>query len=220
MACCGGASSVVITGGDGTVVTGSGTVSDPYVISGNLEVVLQAKDTTTVLLDLTGKGTGGDPFVLTATATVKVNDLVDVVDPVPATDGDVLIFNGGVWTYAPPNAVPPGSVNVGAGIEGDGSIGAPIAVNISNTADTSLTGLYTYIDSLGELRAQKPPAPVVSWNNVTDKPSTFAPDRPLTADSIVNGYTPDNVNVAGIHIFVGRTAPTTAVNADIWFQTP
>jgi hypothetical protein len=218
--CCGGASSVVIVGGDNTIVSGSGTVSDPYVISGNLEVVLQAKDSNTIQLELTGTGNTDDPFVLTATSLVSVNDLVDVIDPTPPILNDTLLFDGTNWTYGPAASVPAGSINVGPGIEGDGTIGDPISIRVSETIDTSTSGLYTYIDSAGELRAEVPSVGTVAWTSVTGKPTTFPPDRPLTADSVVNGFTPTLTSVAGIHIFVGPTAPTTAVENDIWFETP
>lgn len=220
MACCGGGSSVVITGGDNTIVTGSGTVNDPYVISGNLEVVLQAKDTPTVSLDLTGTGNPNDPFVLSAIATVKVNDLIDVDDPTPAIAGDTLLFDGTKWTYGPAASVPAGSINTGPGLNGDGTLGNPLVIKVSNVVDTSTAGLYTYIDSLGELRVQVPVTSSVAWGSITGKPTTFPPTRPLTADTVVNAFTPAAVGVAGIHIFVGPTAPTTAVDNDIWFQTP
>ena len=220
MACCGGSSSTVIVGGDNTIVTGSGTVSDPYVISGNLEVVLQAKDTNTVSLDLTGTGNSNDPFVLTATATVSVNDLVDVLDPTPPIANDTLLFDGSKWTYGPAASVPAGSIHASGGLTGDGTTLSPIVIKVSDTLDTSVTGLYTYIDANGELRAQVPAVGSVAWGSITGKPTTFPPTRPLTADTVVNAFTPSAINVAGIHIFVGPTAPTTAVDNDIWFQTP
>src|SRR6187402_2237311 len=152
MACCGGGSSVVIMGGESVIVTGSGTVSDPYIISGDLEVVLQAADTTTVALDLTGRGSAGDPFVISGVATVKVNDLMDVNDPTPAQNGDALMFNGTDWVYQVPlPPVTPGAVNVGPGLEGDGTLATPLKVKVSNLVDASTTGLYTYVDSAGEL---------------------------------------------------------------------
>ena len=154
--CCGGASSVVITGGDDVIVTGSGTINDPYVISGNIEVVLQAKDTTTVTLDLTGTGNPNDPFILSAIATLKVNDLIDVVDPTPAVLNDTLLFDGTNWTYGPAASVPAGSIHTGAGLTGDGTIALPLKVRVSNTVESSVSGLYTYIDAAGELRVQVP----------------------------------------------------------------
>ena len=218
MACCGGASSVVIVGGDNTTVTGSGTVADPYVISGNLEVVLQAKDTNTVSLDLTGTGNTNDPFILSAVATVSVNDLTDVIDPVPPVLGDSLLFDGTKWVYAPPAAVAPGTVHAGAGLTGDGTLATPLKVKVSEALDTSVLGLYTYIDANGELRAQVPAAGSVAWSSITGKPTTFPPTRPLTADSIVNAVNPANNNVPGIHIFVSSAAPVGAIDGDIWFQ--
>ena len=216
MACCGGGSSVVITGGEDVIVTGSGTVNDPYVISGNIDVVLQAKDTPTVTLDLTGTGNANDPFVLSAIATVSVNDLTNVNDPTPPVLNDTLLFDGTNWTYGPAASVPAGSIHTGPGLAGDGTIALPLKVRVSNTVETALTGLYTYIDSAGELRVQVPVTSGVAWADITGKPATFPPTRPLAAEYVINGSTPGN----NIRIFVGATSPTTAVNGDIWFQTP
>jgi hypothetical protein len=217
--CCGGSSSVVIVGGDNTIVTGSGTVSDPYVISGNLEVVLQARDTKTVSLDLTGAGNANDPFVLAATATVYVNDLIDVVDTTPPILNDTLLFDGTNWTYGPAASVPAGSITTGAGLEGDGTVGDPLVVNVSNTIDTSTAGLYTYIDSLGELRAERPAATSVAWSDVTGKPTAFPPSRPLAADSVYNAASTSTPQ-ASFRIFVTATTPVGAVDGDIWFPLP
>ena len=214
--CCGGGSTgVVITGGDDISVTGSGTVNDPYVIRGTLDVALQARDTTTIALDLTGTGNTDDPFILSGVSLVKVGDLVDVVDPTPPVAGDALIWDGTKWTYATP-AVAAGTVHAGPGLTGDGTIATPLKVKVSNTSDTALTGLYTYIDSVGELRVQIPAASSVDWANISNKPTTFPPTRPLAAEYVINGSSPGN----NIRIFVGATTPSAAVNGDIWFQTP
>jgi hypothetical protein len=206
-------------GGENTVVTGSGTVSDPYVVHANLQLILQAQDTTTVSLDLTGSGNVNDAFILTAVATVSVNDLIDVIDPTPPILNDTLLYNGSKWEYGPAASVPAGSIHASGGLSGDGTTGNPIIIKVSEAVDTSITGLYTYIDANGELRAQVPSVGGVTWGSITGKPTTFPPQRPLTADTVVNAFTPDAINVAGIHIFVGPTAPTTAVDNDIWFQT-
>lgn len=216
MACCGGSSSVVITGGANTIVTGSGTIADPYVISGNLEVILQTEDTTTIEFDLTGAGTEGDPFVLSAVATVSVNDLVDVIDPTPPVTGDVLVFDGTKWTYGAVS-VAAGAIYTDDGLDGDGTVGDPLVVKVSNTTETSTSGLYTYIDSLGELRAERPSTATVAWGDITGKPSTFAPTRPLAADTIANAFNPGVY--PGIKIWVGPTAPVGATDNDIWFNT-
>lgn len=211
--CCGGSSSVVITGADNIIVTGSGTVSDPYVIAGNLAVTLQAQDTETIALNLTGTGNTNDPFVLTATSLIGVNDLVDVNDPTPPILNDTLLFDGTKWVYGPAASVPAGSIYVGDGLDGDGSVGDPLIVRVSDTSDTSLAGLYTYIDSNGELRAQVPAATAVSWASITGKPTTFAPTRPLRADTVGNSD-------PGFHIFVQSATPSGAVENDIWFPVP
>lgn len=70
MARCGCASDrcdCVITAGPGVAITGTGTASNPYVITSDTEgSVLQILDTPTIDLTLTGNGTAGTPFILSA----------------------------------------------------------------------------------------------------------------------------------------------------------
>lgn len=206
MSCCGGASSVVITGGDGLNVTGSGSTSDPYVISGNIEVALRATQTPTVDMRISGAGTAGDPYILYANATVSVNDLTDVSDPTPPVLGDVLQFDGSNWVYGPAPTQAPGQVNVNPGLTGDGTVSTPLTIAVSEAVDDSVDGAYTYIDVNGELRAQK--TTELAWTAITGKPTSFTPAA----------HTHTNADLTGM--LSGTSAPTAGqgIDGSIYFQ--
>lgn len=172
--------------GDGLVITGVGSAADPYVISntpGSILDTFAAIDTTTVDLTLTGSGSQADPLILSAVATVAVTQLTDIIDPSPPASGDTILFDGTGWQFAPPPTTPPGAVNVGAGLTGDGSGPAPLKIAVSDLVTTSVNGLATYIDSTGKLRASEvtyaaiknlPTYFPADWNTtVANKPSAF-----------------------------------------------
>lgn len=171
----------LVTGGEGVSVSGAGTARSPYVVelSGNLSNTFTVQDTETVNLSLLGQGTQTSPYSLSATATVKLSQLADVDDPQGGPNiGDVPVWvgSGAVahWEFQPPPPNPSGAVNVGAGIDGDGSIGAPLAVSVIGTsAGGTTSGLEVYVDSAGNLRAVPPGALTVGWDAVTGKPAFF-----------------------------------------------
>ncbi len=70
----------IVAGGDGAFVTGSGSASDPYIVSAPPRATgtLQVFDTPSVDLVLTGKGLQGDPFLLTA--NVLLANVLHVLD--------------------------------------------------------------------------------------------------------------------------------------------
>lgn len=184
MASCGeGVCSCLIQGGDGIVVTGSGTKANPYKVTRDnpgLADSLRVNDTDTVNMSLFGSGTVGDPFVLSAVATMKLQQLSDVQDPQGGPiAGDVPVFVGagvtGHFEFQPPPATPAGSVNVGAGLGGTGAAITPLYVKTVNAPGGPNTGLEVYVDADGNLRAVNPTSTAVDWANITGKPSTFTP---------------------------------------------
>ena len=229
--------SCIVRGTNGVAVSGTGTARDPYVVQldaafgGNFV----ATDTETVNLQLTGRGIAGDPYDLKATATIALTDLTDISDPQggPAV-GETLVWVGagelGHWEFAPPPAVPPGSVNVGQGITGTGAIGSPIAVKTLSAAGGVTTGLEVYVDSAGNLRAVPPATTAVEWSAVQNKPTSFpttAADFSGAALPVAKGgtgatslstITVGNADKVGNHrIWVQSATPSGAAVDDLWF---
>lgn len=181
--CGGGACSCLIQGGDGIIVSGAGTRQNPYIVrmdNPGLSESLRVQDTDSVNLTLLGQGTPTDPFILSALATVRLTQLVDIQDPEGGpVAGEVPTFVGsgvsGHFEFKTPPPAPAGSVNVSQGLGGTGSALDPIYVRTVSAPGGSTAGLEVYVDSAGNLRAVNPSATSVDWGSITGKPSTFPP---------------------------------------------
>lgn len=226
MANCSDGCTCVIQAGDGVVISGAGTALSPLIVSATspLAGALTVSDTGTINLSLSGDGTIASPMVLSGIATVSMQTLTDVNDPGGPSVGDVPIWDaGGYFVFGPPPANPPGAVNVGAGLDGDGSAGDPLVpALIGTSAGGTTAGLEVYVDSAGNLRAVPPPSTTVAWNDITGKPTQFPPTAHThTASQItdpLNLSVGDSVRVSGHQVFVQSTAPTTGMVAgDLWF---
>lgn len=223
----------MVSAGEGIRVSGSGQPADPYVITAavtSFSASFQAVDSQTIDLTLTGGGTDTDPFVLSAMATLRLMQLADVYDPAGPVLGDVPVWNGSSFTLAPPPTVPPGSVNSGPGLSGDGSFANPLTVAVSDTTSTSTNGLAIYVDSAGKLRTVAPVQEAVSWASVTGKPTTFPPTIGTTATTAKAGDwfptwaqvtgKPTTSTLDGRTIRQGTAAPAASlgVNGDIYLM--
>ena len=201
--CSGSTCNCLIVAGEGVNVTGSGTPTNPYVVASEVTdfaSVFQVNDTVSVNLSMIGRGTVGDPLILSAVASQRLIDLSDVGDEFGPINGDVPVWVGGGtghWEFQPPPTTPPGAVNTGPGLDGDGSIGDVLQVAVSGTwgvgplsglGSDSTVGLEVYIDSAGELRA-RPTATfgAVTWSDITGKPTTFPPTIGTTSTSAAAG---------------------------------
>jgi hypothetical protein len=175
--CSGSTCSCLIVDGAGTSVSGTGTEGNPYVIDvsgSNIAGTLAVVDTATVDLTLDGSGSSADPYVLSADSAVAMTDLTDVTaGDTPAT-GDVPVWNGTSWDFAPPPTTPPGAVSVGDGLTGDGSGADPLEVAVSGTWGASplnifgtntLLGAETYIDVNGQVRTRPYGVDVIASDN-------------------------------------------------------
>jgi hypothetical protein len=187
--CDGGKCSCLVLAGSGIDVSGSGSASNPYIISATQDLTsrIQVADTDSVDMHATGSGTDDDPLTISADVTLSLDDLTDVTAPTPSS-GDTITWNGTQWVAGPPAVVPPGAVNVGAGLTGTGAVDSPIAAAVSGVwgvspldvyGDDSTAGLAIYVDSNGQLRAE-PRVPVISYDDLTDVPATF----PTTWDEV------------------------------------
>lgn len=219
MSCCG--NDTLVTAGQGITVSGSGTPTDPYIVSvESTKVVFRAQDSATVDFTLIGSGTEADPYIISATASMRLQNLSDVYDPSGPAVGDVPVFDGTNWYFAPPPTVPPGAVNTTDGIAGDGSAPDPIHIAVSDTMTTSTSGLATYIDSNGELRVVPPAPQTVTWSDVTGKPTTFPPTIGGTATTAKAGdWYPTWAQVDN-GLTISQNQPVGTPNGHIWLKLP
>jgi hypothetical protein len=225
---CSDACSCNIQAGDGVEIIGSGTPSNPFVITAvsDLGQSFRVNDTATINLTLTGSGTPTDAFTLRGDATIKMTQLADVSDPEggPA-EGDVPVWvgtgAGAHFEFKPPPTAPAGAVNVGAGITGTGAIATPIAVKTLNAPGGPTTGLEVYVDTAGNLRAVTPTSTAVDWSAITNKPSLFPPSAHTHVAADITDPTNlsvgNSLKVGGHTIFVQSATPSGAVLDDLWF---
>lgn len=139
--------SCLIIGAGAITVTGSGIVTNPYVINGGLS--LQVVNTSTVTMSQGGSGTISDPYTITAYASMNLADLEDVV-ATNMTTGHVLARQAdGTWAPAPPATVATGAINTGNGIIGDGSSGSPLNVRLAASSGLEIVSTGLRIQSSG-----------------------------------------------------------------------
>lgn len=130
--CCGGNSCACLIQSSTSQVTvsGSGSASDPYVISG--AVNLSVADNSVFDLQLSGAGSDSSPWILGLdfASTASINDLPDVQILSPS-NGQVLGWDSSIqqWTPRAPTTAASGSVTTDTGLTGDGSGGSPLGVN-------------------------------------------------------------------------------------------
>ncbi len=213
------ACSCILQNGEGIEVTGSGTDTDPYVITAtltNLGQFLRVIDTPSVNLTLTGTGTEDDPLELRANSTLALTQLSDVDDPSggPAV-GEVPVWVGagsaGHWEFQAPPITPAGSTNATNGITGTGSVGDPLKAansgvwgsgDLAGLGSDSTIGLDIYIDSAGKLRAH--PIATADWNTMINKPSSFPP----SAHTHVSADITDLATVGNVAFIGGKKITT------------
>lgn len=188
--CSGGTCSCLVTAGAGIAVSGTGTGANPYVIdvSGTaISGTLAVEDTATVDLTLAGAGTTASPYRLSARTTLTLDDLVPGDQP---QAGDVPVWDGNQWQFAPPPTTPPGAVNIGAGLVGDGSAASPVALNPSGTwgappldkyGPDPAAGAEVYIDAAGQVRTRPPGVSVVA--NTNARPNQYVGRVYVTQDT-------------------------------------
>jgi len=232
--CGDGGCSCRILSGDGVTVSGSGTLSNPYVVSSDFSGIaqsIQVNDTPTVNLTLRGAGTPTDPLILSADTALKMTQLSDVADPEGGPQvGETPVWVGsgtaGHWEFKVPPAAPAGAVNVGVGLGGVGDVGNPIYVKLVSNTPGLDTGTPVYVDSVGNLRITPPTTTSVDWSSVTNKPTTFPPathTHTVTDISNPSAFTGaksvgNALKVMDHQIFTGSTTPVGPIAGDLWFK--
>lgn len=168
--CSGSTCSCKLQEGNGIAISGSGSTTDPYVIdaTGDIEGTVQFISTPTVEFSVSGQGTSASPFQVHANAVVNMDELADVHDPTGPLEGEVPVWTTDHWEFKTPASAPPGTVNVGQGLSGDGSAGAPLKASVSGIwgqgtmpappwPTDSTVGMPIYTDSNGQLRTRPKP---------------------------------------------------------------
>lgn len=129
--CCGSGASCAckVSPGTGIDVSGSGSAQDPFVITADINLIVD--DNPRFNLTLTGNGSTATPWHLSVdyATTSKLDDVPDVNAPGPA-NGQVLGWDSSTsqWTPRAPTTAAAGSVLHGPALSGDGSAGTPLAV--------------------------------------------------------------------------------------------
>ncbi|MFF4292075.1 hypothetical protein ACFY0N_00290 [Streptomyces vinaceus] len=125
-------------------MVGTGSAANPFVISA-APASLEAGDNITI----GGAGTVGDPFVITA-----VTDCTEVRQCVSAGVG--LTYNPATGVFASDGSA---AVQVGCGIDGDGSAGSPLAITAGAwpyPCNVTTSGTPVYCDANGQIRTTPP----------------------------------------------------------------
>lgn len=133
--CCAGASCACkIEAGSQVIISGSGTSQDPFVVS--VDSGLAVADNTVFDMTLAGTGSDANPWTLSVAyaATAKLDDIPDVFAPAP-TNAQVLGWNttNNRWQPQNPTTAASGSVSHDNSLSGDGSGGAPLAVQTDSS---------------------------------------------------------------------------------------
>jgi hypothetical protein len=141
---CSGASCSCLVQGEGAVsVSGTGSVSSPYVVSANFNLV--AVDTPTIDLSITGDGSPSNPWQLSAATALQLGEISDV-DLTGVTTGYVLARQAnGTYKFVAPTTAPVGAITLSGtgGLLGDGSGGNPLGIKLAPSSGLTLdaTGL-------------------------------------------------------------------------------
>lgn len=144
---CGGQTCSCVVQGSGAIsVLGSGSPTNPYIISGGASI--SVLDTATIDLTKTGAGSAADPYILQADLVANLGDLANV-DTSVTTAGYVLARQGdGTFAMVPAATATPGSITVGNGLQGDGSSGNALRVKLASNSGLTVDGTGLYMNAV------------------------------------------------------------------------
>jgi hypothetical protein len=141
--CSSGSCSCLVVAGDGITVTGAGSQSNPFVITGTAVTV---SDSATVDMTVSGSGTVASPYVLSASVNMVLDQLNDVIASSPVA-GYLLTYQTSPspgWYAAVATSGIPGATLHDGSMTGDGSASNVLAVKIDPAGGLSITssGLF------------------------------------------------------------------------------
>jgi hypothetical protein len=140
-----------VVAGDGIKITGTGTASDPFVVTASLSQVsiadnIAVANSTTIELGKKGTGAVGDPVVLSAALTIRSPN---------GTRWSLAVSDAGVLTTIAAPAAPQGAPNNG---------GITVVANdvlywdpTTSTWDTRTSSAHAIYSSLGSTNVPVPP---------------------------------------------------------------
>lgn len=143
-----------IVGAGAIIVTGSGTVTNPYVVNGGLS--LEVENSSTVNLIRGGSGTLDDPYILRASASLSLEELEDVDTRVLTTGYVLARQSDGTFALVPPATTAPGTINRGNGLIGDGSSGSPLNVRLAANSGLEILTTGLRVQASGAWSAYTP----------------------------------------------------------------
>lgn len=172
---CGASGGGVLVNGDNTVVTGTGTAANPYMVAAHTDCA-EARACLSQ----------GNGIAYTAGTGV-------IAARLSSTGGNAIVFGVDGGLYASPNN---NTVTTGPGVLGNGSVGNAVRANVASwpfatTADLNGSGIY--VDSGGVLKGEPGYPTYYTESSVTR--NFTAPNLAVPAGAVVNVDSPFTFNI-------------------------
>ena len=194
--CSSGTCSCSIVAGDGIVITGAGSSSNPFVVNGP---AFDVADSATVDLSISGDGTVTTPYTISATVNMALDQLTDVNASAPVA-GYLLTYQTSPapgWYAAVATSGTPGATLHDGSLIGDGTASNVLGVKIDPAGGITTTGsgLFAPTYEITCLSTTRPTTP-------TDRMRIYETDtkasgwydlsagRWIMTDSVPQSYTP------------------------------
>jgi hypothetical protein len=200
--CASGTCSCLVTAGPGITVSGVGSQSNPFVVTGPFIAVANTPTADTIL---TGTGTVSDPYRLSVNVHLTLDALTDVAVPAP-TAGHVLTYVTGTgWTNAIPQSGTPGAVLHDTSLKGDGTAAAVLGVLLDPAGNITLgpSGIKTSAAWVQCTSGTRPASPTAYQGIIETDTQAFGfwmpgtPGKWRMFDTKVQLYTPKFTTTSG-----------------------